>query len=192
MKRFDTFGEYMSSLLFAPLKRGKRSINQFRIFFRVIGRIFDGMKQDAFRVREEASIATASPVMLPVHGQDRDMPRLKGETIEAYRGRLFMKGLISEKGGTKEGIILAVKALGYTDVSVEPLYLTDSDRWAEAIVWYSGGSFVITDNDVIMKEINKVKPGSAKLSLAHEEVFSCSLYCAGVLEVGRIREFRQV
>ena len=44
MKRFDTFGAYMFDLLFAPLKRGKRAANQFFIFFKVIGRIFDGMK----------------------------------------------------------------------------------------------------------------------------------------------------
>lgn len=192
MKRFDTFGEYMFSLLFAPLKKGKQTVNQFRNFFRVIGRIFDGMKQDAFRVREEASIATASLSMLPVHGQDRDMPRLEGEDMEAYRIRLSMKGLISEWGGTNEGVILAVKALGYKDVWIEPLYLIDSERWAEATVWFSGGNFVITDNDIIMKEVNKVKPASAKLIPAHEEVFPCNLYCAGVLEVGRIREFRQV
>lgn len=79
MKRFDTFGEYMFDLLFAPLKRGKRTANQLFIFFKVVGRVFDGMKKDAFRVRDEANVATASPVMLPVHGQDRDMPRLEGE-----------------------------------------------------------------------------------------------------------------
>jgi len=64
MKRFDTFGAYMFDLLFAPLKRGKRAANQFFIFFKVIGRIFDGMKKDAFRLRDELNVATASPVML--------------------------------------------------------------------------------------------------------------------------------
>ena len=64
MKRFDTFGAYMFELLFAPLKRGKRAANQFFIFFKVIGRIFDGMKKDAFRLRDELNVATASPVML--------------------------------------------------------------------------------------------------------------------------------
>ena len=54
MKRFGTFGEYMFDLLFAPLKRGKRAANQFYIFFKVVGRIFDGMKKDVFRVRSEA------------------------------------------------------------------------------------------------------------------------------------------
>ena len=105
MKRFDTFGAYMFDLLFAPLKRGKRAANQFFIFFKVIGRIFDGMKKDAFRLRDELNVATASPAMLPVHGQDRDMPRLEGESIENYRARLSMKGIISEWGGTKIGIL---------------------------------------------------------------------------------------
>ena len=112
MKRFGTFGEYMFDLLFAPLKRGKRAANQFYIFFKVVGRIFDGMKKDVFRVRSEANVASASPVMLPVHGQDRDMPRLEGEDVESYRTRLSMKGVISEWSGTKTGILYALAALG--------------------------------------------------------------------------------
>lgn len=168
MKRFDTFGEYMFDLLFAPLKKARRSVNQLRIFLRVVGREFDDVKTAIFRVRDEANVATASPVMLPVHGQDRDMPRLEGESVETYRTRLCMKGLVAEWGGTKEGIILAVKALGYTEATVEPLYKTDPDRWAEAVVWYSGGSIVVTNNHVILNEINKVKPASAKLSLPQD------------------------
>ena len=111
MKRFGTFGEYMFDLLFAPLKRGKRAANQFYIFFKVVGRIFDGMKKDVFRVRSEANVASASPVMLPVHGQDRDMPRLEGEDVESYRTRLSMKGVISEWSGTKTGILYALVVL---------------------------------------------------------------------------------
>ncbi|MFR0943764.1 MAG: hypothetical protein ACLSH1_04515 [Clostridia bacterium] len=77
MKRFDTFGAYMFDLLFAPLKRGKRAANQFFIFFKVIGRIFDGMKDDVFRVRAEAECrAQQARPMLPVHGRDRGDARL--------------------------------------------------------------------------------------------------------------------
>ena len=112
MKRFDTFGEYMFDLLFAPLKKGKRAVNQFYIFFKVVGRIFDGMKADVFRVRDESNIVSASPVMLPVHGQDRNMPRLEGEDVESYRTRLAMKGVISERGGLKSGILYVLTALG--------------------------------------------------------------------------------
>ena len=121
MKRFGTFGEYMFDLLFAPLKRGKRAANQFYIFFKVVGRIFDGMKKDVFRVRSEANVASASPVMLPVHGQDRDMPRLEGEDVESYRTRLSMKGVISEWSGTKTGILYALAALGYEESTIELL-----------------------------------------------------------------------
>ncbi len=129
MKRFDTFGEYMFDLLFAPLKRGKRTANQLFIFFKVVGRVFDGMKKDAFRVRDEANVATASPVMLPVHGQDRDMPRLEGEDIESYRTRLSMKGVISEAGGIKSGILYALASLGYEQSTIEPFSYQDPERW---------------------------------------------------------------
>ena len=134
MKRFGTFGEYMFDLLFAPLKRGKRAANQFYIFFKVVGRIFDGMKKDVFRVRSEANVASASPVMLPVHGQDRDMPRLEGEDVESYRTRLSMKGVISEWSGTKTGILYALAALGYEESTIEPFSYQDPERWAEFIV----------------------------------------------------------
>ena len=100
MKQFETFGEYMFDLLFAPLKKGRKTVNQLCIFFKVMGREFDDLKIAAFRssnqlciffkvmgrefddlkaaifrVRSEANVASCSEVMLPVHGQDRDMPR---------------------------------------------------------------------------------------------------------------------
>ena len=120
MKQYDRFGEYMFDLLFAPLKKGKRAVNQFFIFFKVIGRVFDGLKEDALRVRDETNIATASPVMLPVHGQDRNMPRLAGESVEGYRTRLAMKGIIAEKGGLKDGILYALAALATSKARSSP------------------------------------------------------------------------
>ena len=162
MKRFDTFGEYMFDLLLGPLKKGKQTVSQFRIFFRVIGRLFDGMKQDVFRVRDEANVASASPVMLPVHGRDRDMPRLEGEDIEAYRTRLSMKGLISEWGGTKTGILYALTALGYDQSYIEPFALQDPERWAEFIVFLRGSKQSGVNNlNVIDAEVMKVKEGSS-------------------------------
>ncbi|SCJ63969.1 Uncharacterised protein [uncultured Flavonifractor sp.] len=163
MKRFNTFGEYMFDLLFAPLKRGKRAVNQFYIFFKVIGRIFDGMKEDVLRVRAESTVASASAVMLPVHGQDRDMPRLEGESVESYRERLFMKGIISEWGGTKSGILYALTALGYEQSTIEPLSYQDLQRWAEFVVYLGLGSdTAIRDLDIIYREIQSVKEASSK------------------------------
>lgn len=162
MKRFDKFGDYMFDLLPAPLKKGARAVNQFLIFFRVVGREFDRIKEDAFRVREEANVATASPAMLPVHGQDRDMPRLSGEDVEAYRTRLYMKGLISEWGGTKTGILYALTALGYDQSYIEPFSEQDPERWAEFIIFLKGSEQSGVNNlRVIDAEVMKIKEGSS-------------------------------
>lgn len=169
MRRFDTFGEYMFDLLFAPLKKAKRSVNQLRIFFRVVGREFDDVKTAIFRVRDEANIATASPVMLPVHGQDRDMPRLEGESVEAYRTRLCMKGLVAEWGGTKQGILYTLTALGYEQSRIEPFALQDPERWAEFIIFLKGSAQSGVNNlAVIDAEVRKVKEGSSKPSYGAE------------------------
>ena len=45
MKQFETFGEYMFDLLFAPLKKGRKTVNQLCIFFKVMGREFDNLKE---------------------------------------------------------------------------------------------------------------------------------------------------
>lgn len=170
MKRFDNFGEYMFDLLFAPLKKGKRAANQFYIFFKVVGHEFDDVKAAFFRVRDEANVMSASPVMLSVHGQDRDMPRLMGEDMEAYRTRLAMKGIISEWGGTKGGILYALAALGYEHSYIEPVSYQDPDRWAEFII-FLGGRYPsgVNDIDVIDAEVRKVKEGSSRPEYGIEE-----------------------
>lgn len=129
MKRFDTFGEYMFDLLFAPLKKGRKTVNQLCIFFKAVGREFDDLKAAIFRVRNEANVASCSEVMLPVHGQDRDMPRLEGEDAEAYRTRLSMKGIISQWSGTRRGVLYALTALGYDRSRIELFADQDAERW---------------------------------------------------------------
>ena len=163
MKRFDNFGEYMFDLLFAPLKKSKRELNQIFIFFRVMGREFDDLKRLIFRGRDEANVATASGGMLPVHGQDRDMPQLLGEETESYRTRLAMKGIISEWGSTRCGILYALTALGYEQSRLEPVCMQDVERWAEFIVWLNGKKQSgVCDLSVIDAEICKVKEGSSR------------------------------
>lgn len=182
MKRFEHFGEYMFDLLFAPLKKGRQTLNQFFIFFRVVGREFDDLKQMFFRVRDEANVASASEVMLPVHGQDRDMPRLLGEDIEHYRTRLAMKGIISEWGGTRRGILYALTALGYELSRLKPMYQRDPERWAEFIVWLKGEKPSSVYNlKVIDDEICKIKEGSSLPAYGMESgnrlVFRSRLEC---------------
>lgn len=66
------------------------------------------------------------------------MPRLEGESIENYRARLSMKGIISEWGGTKSGILYALTSLGYEQSTIEPFSYQDPERWAEFIVFLKG------------------------------------------------------
>lgn len=163
MTRFDHFSDYMFELLFAPLKRGKRAVNQFYIFFKVIGREFDDIKEIFFHVRDEANVISASPIMLPVHGQDRDMPRLPEEDIESYRTRLSMKAIIAKKAGTREGILLGLAALGYRSCDIEPFVYRDPARWAEFLVRIKcnlDDSMPISS--MFKKVVRELKPASAK------------------------------
>ena len=164
MKRFEKFGEYMFDLLFAPLKKGKRVTNQFYIFFKVVGREFDDVKAAFFRLRDESNVVSASPIMLPIHGQDRDMPRLIGEEVEAYRIRLSMKGIISEWGGTRQGLSYVLTALGFKGAFIMPAYSRDTERWAEfyVVIPMNADDMYPIGPAVLKKEIRRIKEGSAK------------------------------
>lgn len=171
MKQFETFGEYMFDLLFAPLKKGRKTINQLRIFFKVMGREFDDLKAAIFRVRSEANVASCSEVMLPVHGQDRDMPRLEGEDAEAYRTRLSMKGIISQWSGTRRGVLYALTALGYDRSRIELFADQDAERWAEFIIFLNSSKpSGVTNLSVIDGQVRKVKEGSSKPAYGMETI----------------------
>lgn len=130
----DKFGEYLFWLLNAPLKKLKDGVNQLKIFFEVVGEVFDGMLQDILKLRHQKMIDTAEPIILEVIGQDRDMFKLQGESTAQYRNRLQKKAIISELGGTNTGLLLAIGTLGYPECTIEPLYLTDRSRWAEIYI----------------------------------------------------------
>lgn len=181
MEHFDTFGAYMFDLLNAPLKAGKRGTNQFYIFFKVMGREFDDVKAALFAARDATSVASAGASMLAVIGQERDMPRLIGEDTEAYRKRLGMKGVISEWGGTTQGILYALSALGYDQSSVEPFSLQDSSRWAEFIVLLRGSKQSgVNDIAAIDTEVAKVKQASSKPSYGAE--------CGNTITLASVRQ----
>lgn len=183
------FGMYMFRLLFAPLKRGKAEANQLNIFFRVLGKQFDDVKAVLFRVRNESMVFTCDDRMLSVHGQDRGMERLRGETYENYRTRLALKGSIAEKAGTNEGIRYLAKAFGYDTVEIEPG--AKPDHWAEATVRFIGGNIVLDDRDLLLSELNKIKPARTLLHLAKEQQYPGCLYYAAAREVGRQMTIRQ-
>lgn len=159
---FDWFCDYMYSLLYTPLKKTRESVNQFYLFFKVIGRLFDDTKKDIFRLRTESMIASASGIMLSEHGRDRNMPCLKDEPVEGYRLRLMMKAIIAEKAGTVEGLILCLESLEL-DGDIIPCYTIDAARWAEFLVRlrYPMDGPRPVNIAVIQNQIRGVKPASA-------------------------------
>ena len=158
---FEKFKDYMFYLLPSPLKRNKPQ-NQFRIFFGVVGEIFDELKQDIFRLRLESNISSCSTDMLYIFAQERDMQRLKGEPEDIFRNRLQMKWQIAQLAGTKQGILLALSVLGYPDCEIVPLYLTDQEKWAEINIIFPvdiDKEYTI-DFRAIQAEVMKVKRAS--------------------------------
>ena len=132
---FNTIGEYMFFLLHTPLKKGVQVRNQFKVLFKVIGKLFDQIKADIFRAQEAGMVLTASPELLEEHGKDREMPRLKGEDVETYRRRLSMAAITAELAGTNAGALAVLDSFGLPSSTLEPYYLRDTTRWAEFIVW---------------------------------------------------------
>lgn len=162
---FEKFGDYMFHLLFSPLKKARKNMNQFYIFFKVIGKVFDKSKDDFVRVNDESTIITCGEEMLNEFGKERDMPRLNGEDIETYRTRLCMKEILARKAGTNEALVLCATSLGYDKSFVEPLYKYDPERWAEVVLFLSGEKASgINDLSTIDDEIRKVKQASCKVN----------------------------
>lgn len=166
MSRFEKYCDYMYYLLHAPFKKIIKEINQWYLLFKVLGKYFDKVKEYFFIVREASLIISAPEDFLVLLGNDRNMFRLKGETIENFRLRLLMKMEIAKQAGTVPGILLAAKALGYDETEHVPLYITDETRWAEFNLYLSG-SYISNVNElsVISEEINKVKQASSKANL---------------------------
>ncbi len=166
MSRFEKYCDYMYYLLHAPFKKITKEINQWYLLFKVLGKYFDKIKEYFFIVREASLIISAPEDFLILLGNDRNMFRLKGETIENFRLRLLMKMEIAKQAGSIPGILLAASSLGYDESTLVPLYLTDETRWAEFNLYLSGSYLSsINELNVINEEINKVKQASSKANL---------------------------
>ncbi len=110
---FESFIEYMWYLFTAPYKKVKKSINNWYILCQVFGKRFDEAKEDILRARDEGMVATCCQDMLQIHGADRRLTQYDGEELENYRSRIAMYEEICRLGGTNEGILLAIKTLGF-------------------------------------------------------------------------------
>lgn len=128
---FESFIEYMWYLFTTPYKKIKKSVNNWYILCQVFGRRFDEAKEDILRARDEGMVATCCHDMLQIHGADRRLVRYEGEEMENYRSRIAMYEEICRLGGTNEGVLLAVKTLGYNSPRLTRANDSQGDRWAE-------------------------------------------------------------
>lgn len=133
---FENFAEYIWYLLWSPLKKVKKEANHWYRLFRVIGSMFDEVKEAFGKARLNSNITTCDDIMLPIHAADRQLSRWEGESLENFRSRITGYIEVCRLGGTNSGIILAVRNLGYEDVKIiSARELTgDAERWAEFYV----------------------------------------------------------
>ncbi len=129
----ESFIEYMWYLLTAPFKKVKKSLNKWYVLCKVWGKRFDIAKEAILRARDEGLVATCSHEMLPLHAADRGLTRYSGEQAENFRTRIAMYEEVCKLGGLNEGILLAVRTLGYTNPQIEraATFRKAPDRWAE-------------------------------------------------------------
>jgi hypothetical protein len=162
MAAMKTFGDYMYHLLHAPLKKVKKEENQLYIFFKVAGKLFDDSKANIFSVREMGNLISAKGIVLDWHGIDRKMPRFDDEHDDYYRKRLMLKKVIAEKAGSNEGILYALRSLGYEKSEIYPFYKIDPERWSEFVVFLNSDKpSLVNDIDVIDQEVMNVKLASS-------------------------------
>ena len=163
---FDKFRDYMYYLLTTPFKRIPKQVNNWYILCRVLGGWFDDCMADLYTAQSESMLAGCQDLMLQVHAADRNMSQYEGETADNYRVRIAGYTEIKRLGGTQEGVLKAVKSLGYDEVRIVRAadLRQDQERWAE---YYVIMDLNIDDKrkvpfDVLKREVRRVKYSAAK------------------------------
>lgn len=181
---FEKFGDYMYYLLSSPFKQVNKLKNQWYLFFKIIGKLFDKNKAAFFLVREESMIATCSDRMLSVHAEDRGLTRYDGESYESFRRRIALYEEVCRLGGTRYGVQRAVESFGYETVFIIPCRYEDETRWAEfyVVIRQEIGkrTLFLIPHGILVKQVRKVKSVSAKdnyryeliSKITHQEMFS--------------------
>ncbi|MFZ5826493.1 MAG: phage tail protein [Bacillota bacterium] len=114
-----TILQYLTSLLTSPLMAAGQEI---RNLIALVAEAAEELRETARRARKLWFPTTAPDSALNLHGAERSLPRLPGETAAAYRARLANAYLFYEAAGTKQGMEAALRAIGYPNVEVYPLY----------------------------------------------------------------------
>jgi hypothetical protein len=143
-------------------------------FFKAIGQAYDEVRAKIYSIREKALVATAKGPALDLCGEDRKLPRYAGETDDDYRWRLMSAYDIYREGGSEDGMMRLLTALGYTEIEIYPLYkekyVADPNPeylglWAEFIIRLSASerALFFQHYKILKQVINDAKPGESKL-----------------------------
>lgn len=162
---FDKFADYMYYLLISPLKKISKSRNQWYKLMKVLGKRFDDALDSIYLARDQTAVATCDPEMLQFHAEDRGITRYAGESDENFRIRITNYTEILKLGGTDEGVLLAVRSLGYHNVSKKTARdIGCPDRWAEfyIIIQMHVDEQHPIDLHILRKQVRKVKQVGAK------------------------------
>lgn len=179
---YEKFCDYMFYLLTSPFKKVKKTVNQWYILFKVLGKRFDDAMESLYNAQEQTMIATCEPLLLQIHADERKMKRYAGEEDENFRKRITNCAEVLRLGGSDEGVLLAIKTLGYSNPEIVKanvftgrceydengkLYVVDEskeDRWAEfyVLIQMSVDDPHPISIEVLKKEVRKVKTVGAK------------------------------
>lgn len=171
----DKWREYFWYLLPSPLKLVKKKLNQWYIFFRVIGDEYDRVQAELERASDETNIATCSDVMLPYFADDRGLSRYPGETNDSFRSRIAMFDELEELGGTREGIILAAASIGYRVDHVWLPRIGQKDRWASFLIiaYENLNDDLQLDFNILKREVRDKKESTSQDY--YEKVFTADI-----------------
>ncbi|MCR4443484.1 MAG: phage tail protein [Peptococcaceae bacterium] len=159
-----SFGEYIWSLLPLPFRKVGSDIY---LLFQAIGAKLEELKQAFFQIRRAWIIDTAPGWALDLHGMDRRMPRLPGESDDVYRLRLQSARTIYAMGGTDTGLIESLAQIGFT-ATIYNLYNEDPLRWAEMNITAQGNisqPLSLPTIESLKKTLKVTKAAHAKIAI---------------------------
>lgn len=123
-----SFVTYLKDLLTRPLRRGRDEAADLGRLVRLLGEAWDQAGQVLYAVRRAWFVRTCPEEALPLHGDERLLWRLPGESVEAWRERLAAAWATWQAGGTDAGVEQALALVGLPGAQVQQHVGTD--RWS--------------------------------------------------------------
>jgi hypothetical protein len=181
------FGEYILSLLPGFLRRRDGTKTDIERWAEALGVSLDELKQAIFKVRRAWLLDTATGQALDLHGTDRGIPRLPGESDDSYRQRLKAAYQTYALGGTNPGLVEVLKVMGYPNARIHELFKDGvvvplhngqnlyngaarhqgGVRWAEFKIFMGiedGKDYAAAERQALLAAIKKVKASHSMLA----------------------------